>query len=264
MIRAVKSIIILLIIAALSGCSGDSGGLTIKNGTLTVGVEIGYPPMEYMADDGITLLGFDISLARAIADTMGLKIQFVDTAWEGILSGVNAMKYDCIISSVTILPERLKNYNFSRPYIQTNLALVTLKNSIYDVRSPDDLFGLGVAYQEATTSNYYMRRLGQDGLKFTAYEYDKVTYCFDELRLGRVDAVLTDLLVANEYLARADIYKIVWHGSEEIFGVCMKKGNDALTIEIDKALDELFENGTALRISKETFNGMDFVSAARP
>ena len=263
MLRIGKFIIFLTIIALISGCSSNSGGITLKKGTLIVGIEIGYPPMEYMADDGITPVGFDISLAKAIADKMGLKVQFVDTAWEGIFAGVNTGRYDCIISSVTIIPERLVTFNFSKPYIKTNLALVMLKNTNHNVRSPLDLWGLGVAYQEATTSDYYMRKLGQEGLKYIPYEYDKVMYCFEELRLGRVDAVMTDLLVANEYLARSDIYEIVWHGIEEEFGICMKKGNDELTEEINRALDELFENGTILRISMETFNGKDYVSAVR-
>jgi len=257
----IKILKFLLIIPALvCGCSGDGGGLTIKNGILTVGVEIGYPPMEYLAQDGITPAGFDISLAQAIAENMGLKVQFVDTAWEGILAGVNSRKYDCVISSVTILPERLEKYNFSRPYIKTSLALVMITGSVHNVNTLHDIDGFKIACQEATTSGYYLNQLKQEGLKIASYEYDKVIYCFEELRLGRVDAVMTDLLVACEYLARSDIYKIVWQGSEEIFGICMKKGNSALTEKINAALEELFNNGTMLRLSRENFYGADYVS----
>ncbi|MCL2265250.1 MAG: transporter substrate-binding domain-containing protein [Treponema sp.] len=259
---AILSILILTAVI-LTGCAKDSGGLTIKNGVLMVGMEIGYPPMEYMADDGITPIGFDVSMAKAIADKMGLKVQFVDTAWEGIFAGVSTKKYDCIMSSVTITPVRLQEFNFSKPYIQNTLAIVMPKNSPLNIRSPQDLAGLGVAYQEETTSDHYMEELSKGGLSFTPYEYDKVMYCFDELRLGRVDAIITDLLVAYEYLARSDLFEIVWQGGEEEFGVCMRKGNDALTEEINKALDALFEDGTMLKISKEIFNGLDLVSAVR-
>jgi len=259
-----KNFLLIVLISLLvhaASCSKDTSGLTIKNGILSVGVEIGYPPMEYMAQDGITPIGFDISLAKAIARKLELKVQFIDTAWNGILAGVNSHKYDCIISSVTILPERLENYNFSRPYIQTSLAIIILKDSVHNVSAPQHLSNLRVAYQEATTSGYFMRQLEKEGITFSAYEYDKVTYCFDELRLGRTDAVITDLLVAHEYLARSDTYKIVWQGSREFFGICLKKGNDALTEKINTALDELFEDGTMLRLSEENFNGMDHVSA---
>ena len=108
-----------------------------------------------------------------------------------------------------------------------------------------------------------MSELAEAGLRFTPYEYDKVMYCFNEMELGRVDVIMTDLLVAYEYVARANSpFEIVWQGGDEFFGICMRKGNDALTDAINKALDELFEDGTMLRISNQIF-GMDLVSAVR-
>jgi len=194
---------------------------------------------------------------------MGLDVKFVDTAWDGIFAGVNTKKYDCIISSVTINPARLEAHNFSKPYIKNTLAIVMPKDSKYKVLSPHDLAGLGVAYQEETTSDSYMTDLAKKGLQFTPYEYDIVLYCFDELRIGRVDAIMTDLVVAYHYKNRYDSFEIVWQGGEEEFGVCMKKGNDALTEAVNKALDELFKEGTMLELSKEFFAGKDLVSAVR-
>ena len=250
-------------IVLFTGCSKKSGGLTIKKGVLMVGMEIGYPPMEYLAADGKTPIGFDVDMAKAIAGKLDLQVEFVDTAWDGIFEGVNTNKFDCIMSSVTITPARQFVHNFSKPYIQNTLAIVMPKNSKHVVRDPMDLAGLGVAYQEETTSDYYMDELAQAGLKFTPYEYDKVMYCFNEMQLGRVDAIMTDLLVAFEYIGRSDDFIIVWQGGEEEFGICMRKGNDALTEQINKALDELFADGTMLRISRQTFNDMDLVSAVR-
>jgi polar amino acid transport system substrate-binding protein len=262
-----KSVIIISVFVMafvlLAGCKRDSGGLTIKRGVLMVGMEIGYPPMEYLAEDGRTPIGFDVDFAKALAERMGLEVEYVDTAWDGIFAGVETSRYDCIISSVTITPARLEAHNFSKPYIQNTLAIVMPRDSRHNVRSPQDLEGLGVAFQDETTSDYFMQDLAAGGLRFTPYEYDRVMYCFDELRLGRVDAIMTDLLVAFEYIGRSDLFEIVWQGGEEEFGICMKRGNDALTEAVDKALNELFEDGTMLRISREIFNGMDLVSAVR-
>jgi len=260
-----KAALVLAVFAAIlaAACSKDSGGLTIKNGVLTVGMEIGYPPMEYLADDGKTPIGFDVSLGKAIAERLGLRADFVDTAWDGIFAGVDTRKYDCIISAVTINDARLAAHNFSKPYIQNTLAIVIMKDSPLNVSSPNDLAGLGVAYQEETTADEFMAQLADEGMVFTPLEYDSVMYCFEEIRLYRADAVITDLLVAYEYVSRANSpYKIVWQGGEEEFGICMKKGNDALTDAINKALDELFNNGTMLKISNDIF-GMDLVSAVR-
>ena len=250
--------------ALFAGGGRQSGGLTIKPGVLTVGMEIGYPPMEYFDADGKTPIGFDVSMAKAVADKMGLTVEFVDTAWDGIFAGVDTGKYDCIMSSVTINPARQAAHNFSKPYISNTLAMVLLKGSRVTAKTPSDCAGLNVAYQEETTSDYYMTELAEKGLRFNAREYEKVMYCFDELQLNRVDVIVTDLLVAYDYVAPADSpFEIVWQSTEaEQFGICMKKGNDALTAEIDKALDALFADGTLLKISQDTF-GMDLVTAAR-
>jgi polar amino acid transport system substrate-binding protein len=242
-----------------------TAGLTLEPGVLTVGMEIGYPPMEYLDTDGKTPIGFDVTMAKALAEKLGLQAKFIDTAWDGIFAGVSTDKYDCIMSSVTITEERLAAHNFTRPYVGNAQALVLLKGTAVKARRPEELGGLGVAYQAETTSDIYMAKLAEQGLKFTPYEYDKVINCFDELRLGRVDAIICDSLVAVDYIAPVDTpFEIVWLGpADEVFGICLKKGNDALTEALDKALDELFADGTMLKISQDIFK-MDMVSAARP
>ncbi|MDR1352267.1 MAG: ABC transporter substrate-binding protein [Treponema sp.] len=246
------------------GCAKQQGGLTIENGALTIGMEIGYPPMEYYDADGKTPIGFDVSMGKALAEKMGLQAKFVDTAWDGIFAGVDTGKYDCIISSVTVTPERQAVHSFTKPYIANAQALVLLKGSQVRARSPEETSGLGVAYQAETTSDIYMAKLADQGVSFTPYEYDKVMNCFDELRLGRVDAIVCDSLVAVDYIAPADTpFEIVWQGpAEEVFAICLKKGNDALTTALDKALDELFAEGAILRLSRDVFK-IDMVSAAR-
>lgn len=246
------------------GCQKKSQGLTIRSGTLTIGMEVGYPPMEYYSDDGKTLIGFDIDLGKAIAAKMGLKVKFIDTDWDGIFNGVNEKKYDCIMSSVTVNPQRLAVYNFSKPYISNTLALVLLKNSKRTIRTPLECGGLTVAYQLETTSEAYMEELAADGMEYTPHRYDKIGQCFEDLKSGVVDVVASDLLVAYDYIAPENSpFEIVWTNPEdEKFGVCMKKGDDALTEAVNKALDELFGDGTMLFISRKIF-GMDLVTAAR-
>jgi polar amino acid transport system substrate-binding protein len=237
----------------------------MEAGVLTVGMEIGYPPMEYLDTDGKTPIGFDVTMAKALAEKLGLQVKFVDTAWDGIFAGVTTDKYDCIISSVTITPERTVAHNFTKPYIGNAQSLVLLKGTAVTARRPEELGGLGVAYQAETTSDIYMAKLAEQGLKFTPYEYDKVMNCFDELRLGRVDAIICDSLVAVDYIAPENTpFEIVWQGpADEVFAVCLKKGNDALTEALDKVLDELFADGTMLKFSQDTFK-KDLVSSARP
>jgi len=255
---------VILASGVYAGGKKDSGGMTIKPGVLSIGMEIGYPPMEYYDSDGKTPIGFDIEMGKAIAAKMGLKPEFVDTSWDGIFAGVNTGKYDCIMSSVTINPARLAAHNFSKPYVSNTLAMVVLKGVTPPANSPAECTGLNVAFQGDTTADSYMEDLGNKGLKYTPRKYDKVMYCFDELQLHRVDVIVTDLLVAYDYVAPADSpFQIIWKSPEgEQFGVCMKKGADDLTAAINNALDALFADGTMLKISNSVF-GMDLVTAAR-
>ena len=102
----------------------EAGEFTVEKGKFKVGMEIGYPPMEYYDTDGKTPIGFDIELGKAIASKLGLEVEFVDTAWDGIFAGLETNKYDCVISAATITPERLESMEFSKPYVGNGQTLV--------------------------------------------------------------------------------------------------------------------------------------------
>jgi polar amino acid transport system substrate-binding protein len=168
------------------------------------------------------------------------------------------------MSAVTVTPERLTAHNFSKPYIGNAMAIVVRKDSPIKPRSPQELSGLGVSYQAETTAKFFMAKLVEEGLKYNQLEYDTVMGCFDELTLGRINAIVTDGVVALDYTAAADsLFEITWLGEpDEFFGICIKKGNDALTEAVNKALDELFADGTMRRISMQNLN-VDMVSSVR-
>jgi polar amino acid transport system substrate-binding protein len=254
---------IFLAAAALTSCVKQKHGLTIAEGTLLVGVEIGYPPMEYYDTDGITLTGFDIEVTKAIAEKLGLNVKYIDTAWEGIFAGLQTGKYDIAVN-ITILPERQQRFNFTKPYIDSSQTIVTLKNSFIKIEKPEGIEGYRAAYQGDTTSQYFTERLRKNGLVFTSFSYDKIINCFDDLALGRLDLIIVDNIVAYDYAGKENSpFEVVWQGSSgELIGICLKKGNDALTAAIDEALDELFKDGTMREISFKIFN-RDLVSSLR-
>jgi ABC-type amino acid transport substrate-binding protein len=97
---------------------------TIKPGKFYVGCEVGYPPMEYTADDGITNMGFDIDVAYRLGELLGLEVEFVNTAWDGIFFGLDKGEYDAIISAVSITPERQAKYILTEPYVSNAMCIV--------------------------------------------------------------------------------------------------------------------------------------------
>lgn len=100
---------------------------TINSGKLLIGAEVGYPPMEYTDDTGLEYIGFDIEMGKAIGEILGLEVEFVNTAWDGIFEGLGKKQYDCVISGVSILPERQAKYYLTEPYISNQLVIVTNK-----------------------------------------------------------------------------------------------------------------------------------------
>ncbi len=105
----------------------DTSAITLMSeGKLLVGAEIGYPPFEDYASDGVTPVGFDIDLMKGIAAKLGLEVEFINTAWEGIFLGID-QNYDCVCSAVSINDERKLTMSFSDPYIQNYQSVVIAK-----------------------------------------------------------------------------------------------------------------------------------------
>lgn len=226
---------------------------TIKDGVLMVGMEIGYPPMEYFDEDGATPIGFDVELAQALADDMGLELELVDTAWDGIFAGVDTDKYDVVISAVSWTEERNNNYLLSRTYVANAPVLVVPNDS--EIADIQDLTGKSVAVQMETTADYLVQEYVAGGLDTDLRQYEKVINAFDELKTGRVDAVCTDSVVAAYYLGdEASNYQNVWEADEkEPICMCFKKGNDALKDAMESALDNIKANGKLGEIATKYF-----------
>ncbi|MGN0293318.1 MAG: transporter substrate-binding domain-containing protein [Lachnospiraceae bacterium] len=223
-------------------------GASSEGGTLRVGMEIGYPPLEYYDDDGVTPIGIDVELSKALGEEMGMEVELIDTAWAGIFAGLDKGDYDCIISAVSITSDRLLEFEFSNPYIKNYQCIVTKSDASTKPASLDELKDLNVGYQEETTSDDYLNNyMAVNSLSVNTNAYAKVINVFDDLELGRLDAVVCDSIVAESYVADGK-FEITWQQGEdeetEEFGICIKKGNTELKDKVNAALTTLDENGT--------------------
>jgi len=265
--KKILAVVCAAAVLVLASCSKkvEKGEFTLEQGKFKVGMEIGYPPFEYYDVDGKTPIGFDVKMAKALAEKMGLEVEIIDTAWDGIFAGLQTDKYDAVISAATITPERQESMDFTSPYIGNGQALIAVKGSkfVTSVKEPADLTGLTVGYQAETTSDIYITKFAEKtGLKFNPAEYDKVINAYDDLKLGRCDLVISDALVAVSYLTEEDSpFTMVWQGTpDEFFGVAIKKGNEKLLNKVNQALADIKADGTLKSISEDVFT-MDFVSS---
>jgi ABC-type amino acid transport substrate-binding protein len=98
---------------------------TLTPGTLKVGFEATYPPMEYTTEDGTEFIGFDVDVSKKLGELLGVEVEFVNTTFDGIFAGLEKGDYDCIISAISITPERQEKYNMTKPYVANALCIVT-------------------------------------------------------------------------------------------------------------------------------------------
>lgn len=251
--RRINKLIAVFLIAAMSVIMLTSCGKGEKKEILRVGMEIGYPPFEYYDTDG-TPIGVDVDLAYALAEEMGVEITLINTAWDGIFTGLNNDNYDCVISAVTISPERISEFEFTESYIQNYQCIVSLKDGNIKPSSPLECKEIRLGYQEETTSEYFITDFAENNsIEIDTYAYAKIIDCFSDLEQGRLDAIICDSTVADSYLAQQKLkYEITWiqDTQPEEFGVCVKKGNKELVNRLNNALKALKENGKLEEIIK--------------
>lgn len=218
----------------------------INNGKLTVGADIEYPPFEDFAEDGVTPIGFDVDIATEVAKRLGLEVNFINTAWDGIFAGIG-QNYDVVCSAVTITPERKETMIFSTPYTKNYQAVVVPKGSKLDIKSFQDLDKKTIAVQKETTSDILMsdyKSTGTIDVEIVANE--KVTSCFTQLTNGEIDAVVVDSTVADGYVAKeGDKYEIAYKDDSEAeeFAIAMAPESKELQAAIDEALAQMEADG---------------------
>lgn len=245
--KILKTLLLMTLVLSLAACSAESDKVLI-------GVDDTYPPMEFRNDSN-ELVGFDIDFANALAREMGVEIEFVPTAWDGIFSALKSERYDMIISSVSITPDRLEEFEFSKPYL-ANGQVIVVNEAAEMVTAVAELEGKNVGVQLGTTADDAAKKQ-LEATTFELRQYDDIVQTFVDMKAGRLDAVVVDYAVAIDFLANnPGEYKITpTQLTNEPIGVCMKKGNTELKEKVDAALAALQENGTLVPISQEWLGG---------
>lgn len=251
--KKIIGLVILTVLAlSLVGCAKKNDDV------LVIGVDDVYPPMEFRNDSN-ELVGFDVDFVEALAEEMGMEVEFIPTAWDGIFSALNADKFDMIVSSVSITPDRLEKFEFSKPYLSNGQVLVvTPDNDV--ISSSADLADKKVGVQIGTTADIAAQKQ-KEITDFELVAYDDIVQTFADMKTGRLDVIVVDYAVAIDFVSKhPESYKITTTQlTNEPIGICMKKGNTELKEKLDKAITALQGGDKLVEISKEWL-GDDYVS----
>lgn len=222
-----------------------------ERGTIIVGLEGDWAPWSYV-DENDELTGYDVEVAKAIADKLGVEIQIVPGEWDGLFAGMDAGRYDMVVNGVEVTEERADKYDFSTPYAYIRTALI-VKGDNDSIKTFEDLKGKKTANSIAST---YMNLAESYGA--TCYGVSTLDETMTMVLQGRVDATLNAIVSFTDYMAQhPDSNLKVVATTEEASNVAipMRKGDETASLReaVNKAIDELREDGTLSELSTRFF-----------
>lgn len=208
-----------------------------------------YPPFNFVNDKN-EVVGFDASIGAEIAKRIGVKGTIVTTAWDGIIAGLLASKFDTIVGSMTITPEREKAVDFVGPYYHAGRGVFVAESST--VKTLDELKDKTIGVTLGETHEKWAREKG--GWEIRTYK--GLPELMLELKAGRVDAIVVDNIPvavavkeSGEKIRQLDTPGI--EGGSVAIGIAIRKNNPDLKAAMQKALDEMMADGTYEKISME-------------
>ena len=250
-IRTILLAALLQAVAVSPAFAADDLAQIKSSGVFKVGTEGTYAPFTYHDESG-KLTGFDVEIATEIAKRLGVKPEFVEGKWDGLIAGLDVNRYDAVINEVAVTDARKAKYDFSTPYIASHAALIVRSDNTA-IKTFDDLKGKKSA--NTLTSNF--GKIAKDhGAEVVGVQ--GFNESIDLLTSGRVDATVNDSLSFLDFKkhkpdAQVKIVAIDNSADSDKSAVLVRKGNPQLVAAIDKALADIKADGTYEKISQKYF-----------
>lgn len=245
----------IMMVFAMTACGGSNSSDAEESGsvesssdgeTLKVVTEATFAPFESTDEDG-NIIGFDVDMMNAIAESQGLKIEWVNMEFDSLIPALQSNQGDIICAGMNKLAgDRAEKADFGDTYFESDLMLL--------VKSDSDLTGIDavtsdmkLASQIGTTGGDMVQQMKDEGKIADGVVLNQWTDCYLQLQNGDVQGVIVDKPVGEAYLnAHSDIAKFAGEsfGEHEEFAFAVQKGNTELLDKLNAGLAELKENGT--------------------
>lgn len=221
----------------------------LEDGVLQVGSDIAYAPMEFFEEGTTTPKGLDIDLANALAEELGVRAEFINTGFDGIIGALNASRFDVVMSSMTVTEKRQKEIDFV-PYFTAGTDILVAKGNPKNIGAIEDLSGLTAAVQIATiqvdqleAANADLKAAGKP--EITVLTFDQNPLAVEQLRTGRADAVLADSPVAanDALLSEGELETVGLTIPPEPYGIGVRKESTELKAAVEDALQAVMDSG---------------------
>jgi cystine transport system substrate-binding protein len=218
-------------------------------GVFKIGTEGTYAPFTFH-DSSNKLVGFDVEIGEAVAKKLGVKAEFVEGKWDGLIAGLDAKRYDTVINQVGITDARKQKFNFSDAYIASKAVLI-VKETNSDIKGFSDLKGKKSA--QSLTSNF--GKLAEaSGAEIVGT--DGFDQSIQLVLTGRAEATINDslsFLDFKKHQPKAPVKIVAEQPDADYSGIIVRKGDDDLVAAINKALADIKTDGTYKAISDKYF-----------
>ena len=233
---------------ALAEESKDQLARIQEKGEIVIATEGTWAPWTYTDENG-TLVGFDVEIATAIAEKLGVKATFVTVEWDGILAGIDSGRYDIAANGIDVTETRAEKYNFSTPYAFNRTALVVNE----DIKTFEDLKGKKTTNSIAST---YMILAEEYGAEVVGV--DTLDQTIMQVLTGRADATLNSEVSIADYMQKrpdANIKIVALTEEANLVAIPTRKTDDSASLldAINQAIAELREEGKLSEISMKYF-----------
>lgn len=244
---------------------GDGSWARVQEaGKVTFGLDDAYPPMGYRDETG-ELIGFDIDVANAIGEKLGVEVEFVAAEWAGIETSLLTGKFDGIISGMNMRPERVEVMDYVPYGIATQVVVVPADSPYVDQVEDVEFFKDKVIGTQTNSTGYTeCVALGFDDNNMKLY--NQFPQAFLDLDNGRLDAIVTDSFTAVEWLETGNYVKVgadvkgtpaTGDDHSEMIGIAFNPADAELRDKVQGAFAELLADGTITELSNKWIGGMD-------
>lgn len=264
-----NTLILILLVLVVAGAwykgthRTDTWNKVHQQKTVTIGIDDTFIPMGFRDKKG-KLIGYDVEMAKAAFEKMGLKPKFQVIDWSMKETELNTGHIDAIWNGYTMTPERAKHAAFTKPYHEDNQVLLTKANS--GINTPQDMHGkqLGVQSGSVGLDDFNQNpKVLKQYLGTKPVQYDTFDKAINDVKVGRINAVLIDGDYAKYYLAHNhsnELMKLVkTNFPPDYDAVGLRKQDKILREKLNKAIENLHRDGTEARLSKKYFGDPDAV-----
>lgn len=217
-----------------------------KKGKLVLGTSADYPPFEFhtMVDGKDEIVGFDIEIAKYIADELGVELEIKDMEFDKLLGGLSTGMLDIVVAGMNPDSEREKEANFTDIYYEANLSVLVNKEDASQINKLEDLNGKSIGVQIGTTQEKFAKTEIKDAdVKSLSTNPDIAM----NLKTKKIDCAIMEAPVAESFASSNDNLMVVEgvnidSGSDGV-AIAVKKGNDELTVKLNEILAEAKDKG---------------------